>query len=192
MNFIEEIEGYKPINEQESVDQRVMLNFIYDYPKTVLLRENKIGHITASAIIVNPKHTKMLMIYHNIYKTWTWVGGHMDGEQDLLKLALKEAQEETGLKSFKLLNGIGAIDILHVSRHIKHGKYVGDHLHLNVAYVFEADENATLVVNEEETSGVKWVPLQNVCEHSGEPDIIYVYQKLLSTIGISMSIDKKE
>jgi len=71
-----------------------------------------------------------------------------------------------------------------VEGHIKHGKYVNSHLHLNVAYVFEADEEENLVLNEEETSGLKWVAIENIRELSGEEAIIYVYSKMLKSAGV--------
>lgn len=186
MNYIEEIKSYKPANEQETEDKEVILDYIESFPDNVLLRDNKIAHMTSSGVIVNKKRTKMLMIHHNIYNTWTWTGGHCDGEEDLLKLALREANEETGLKSCKPLGGIGSIDVLIVNSHMKRGKYVNAHLHLNVAYVFEADEEEALIVNEDETSGLKWVAIDEVSEHSGEEEIIYVYRKLFKSIGVEL------
>ena len=55
------------------------------------------AHMTASSWIVNEDYTKVLMIYHNIYNSWAWTGGHADGDEDLLHVAVKEAREETGL-----------------------------------------------------------------------------------------------
>lgn len=184
MHYIEEIKKYIPVNDQETTDKEMILEYIEAYKHNVLLRENRIAHMTASAIILNKAKTKMLMIHHNIYNTWTWVGGHADGEEDMLKLAIKEAQEETGIQHFEVHGDIATIDILLVEGHIKRGKYVAPHLHLNVAYVLIADEEHGLVLNEDETSGVKWVSLNEMAGHSGEPPIIYVYNKMLRTAGI--------
>lgn len=186
MNYVEEIRKYEPVNVQEVEDKDVILGYIDSFPENVLLRDNKIAHLTSSGVIVNRERTKMLMIHHNIYNTWTWTGGHCDGEEDLLKLALREANEETGLHSCVPLGGIGSIDILIVQSHIKRGKYVNAHLHLNVAYVFEADEHEALILNEDETSGLKWVPIEEVRQHSGEEEIIYVYDKLFKSVGIQL------
>lgn len=185
MNYIEEIRQYKPINEQENVDKEVILDYAESFSHNILLRENRLAHMTASAVIVNKEHTKMLMIHHNIYNTWTWVGGHADGEVDMLKLALKEATEETGVKEFKVLGNAGAVDILLVNSHIKKGKYICPHLHLNVSYVFEANENHGLIVNEEETSGLKWVSIDEVPSYSNEKEIYYVYGKLFDHANIT-------
>ena len=184
MYFVEEIENYEPVNEQEEVDQAIILQYAKDHPDTILLRENRVAHITSSAVILNKERSKMLMIHHNIYNTWTWVGGHADGEGDMLKLALKEAREETGLTEFLVLDGIAAVDILLVQGHIKKEKYVAPHLHLNVAYVLIADEEHPLELNEDETTGLKWVPVDDIAGHSGEEAIIYVYYKMLKKAGV--------
>ena len=86
------IENYLPYNEQEEVDKRIMLKYIEDFDD-VLTRNNEYGHFTSAAFILNKQRTKILMIYHNIYKSWAWVGGHSDGDSDLLNVAIKEAKE---------------------------------------------------------------------------------------------------
>ena len=81
----------------EVADKEMMLKCIDEYDD-VLTRENKLFHFTASNWIVNKEKTKILMIYHNIYQSWAWTGGHADGEDDLQSVAKREAEEETGLK----------------------------------------------------------------------------------------------
>lgn len=100
MGLRDEIEKYIPKNEQEKADKSLMLEFI-DTFDDVLTRKNRMGHFTASSWIVNKQRTKVLMIYHNIYDSWAWTGGHCDGDSDLLHVALKEVEEETGLKTLK-------------------------------------------------------------------------------------------
>ena len=149
----------------------------------MLTRENKICHFTASNWIVNKEKTKVLMIYHNIYKSWAWVGGHADGDADLLHVALKEAEEETGLKNFKVLSdGIFAIKIANVDSHIKRGKFVSDHLHFDCCYLLEADENEELYIKADENSGVKWIDIDKAVEASTEENMKPIYQKLIDKL----------
>ena len=162
------IEKYLPYNEQEEVDKRIMLKYIEDFDD-VLTRDNEYGHFTSTAFILNKQRTKILMIYHNIYKSWAWVGGHSDGDSDLLKVAIKEAKEETGLKSvIPILDNIYSLEILTVNGHFKRGKYVGSHVHLNITYLLEADEKEEIRIKEDENSGVKWIPIDEVVNASSE------------------------
>ena len=179
MNYIEEIEKYVPINEQEIKDKEIILNYIRNN-KDVLTRENEVAHITSSGFIVNKTRDKVLMIHHNIYNSWGWTGGHADGDSDLIKVSIKEAKEETGIKEARpITNDICSIDILPVNAHIKRGKYVASHLHLSVAYILEADENEELVVKEDENSGVKWVDIDKVLDLTNEEYMKNVYKKLI-------------
>lgn len=87
------IENYKPINIQEEKDKEVILKYL-SYFDNLLTRDNNFAHFTSSAFIVNQDYTKVLMAYHNIYKSYAWLGGHMDGVKDPLKVAIKEAEGE--------------------------------------------------------------------------------------------------
>ena len=178
MDLKSEIEKYIPYNEQEKCDKELMLEYI-DTFEDVLTRENKLCHFTASNWIVNKERTKILMIYHNIYESWAWTGGHADGDSNLLNVALKEAREETGLKNLKVLSdGIFSLQILTVDSHMKRGKFVSSHLHLDCCFLLEADENESLKINEDENSGVKWIDIDKVIEISNEKNMKPIYKKL--------------
>ena len=180
MTFIEEIKTYKPRIKQEESDKTVILNYIDKYYKNILLRENKIAHITSSGLILNKSLNRVLMIHHNIYKTWAWTGGHADGDSNLLNVAIKEAKEETGLKNIVAISkDIASIDILPVYGHIKRNNYVSAHLHLNISFILLADEKEELVINKEETSGVKWIDVSKISEYSNEPYLIKIYNKII-------------
>lgn len=182
MNLRKEIEAYKPFNEREENDKRIILKFMDSF-EDVLSRENEIGHFTASAFIVNPEKTKTLMIYHNIYHSWAWIGGHADGEKDLEAVIKKEILEETGLEQVKILgNGIYGIADLIVMPHYKRGKFIPAHLHLDVCYLIEANEKDTLHIKEDENSGVKWIPIQEMLQSSTEEHMKPIYQKLIDKL----------
>lgn len=178
MNLREQIEGFEPYNEQERADKEIMLHLIDTY-KDVLTRENKVCHFTASNWIVNKERTKVLMVYHNIYQSWAWTGGYCDGDSDLLRVALKEAQEETGLEHFKVLsNGISSLEIVAVNSHIKRENYVPAHLHLDACFLLEVDENEKTRIKSDENSGVKWIDIDKVVEITEEECMKPIYQKL--------------
>ena len=178
MNYIEIIKNHIPYNEQEEKDKELMLEYI-DTFDDVLTRNNKMCHFTTSNWIVNKDRTKVLMVYHNIYNSWAWSGGHADGDEDLARVALKEANEETGLTKLKLLSekALG-IQILSVDGHIKRGEYVSSHLHLDCSFLIEADESEELKIKEDENSGVQWVDIDKVFEYSTEEKMKPIYKKL--------------
>lgn len=176
----ENIEKFTPYNEQEEVEKGIMLKYINDFDD-VLTRKNEYGHFTSSAFILNKERTKMLMIYHKIYKSWAWTGGHSDGDSDLLHVAIKEAKEETGIKDVTPISkDIYSLEIITVNGHEKRGKYVGSHVHLNATYLLEADENEAIRIKEDENSGVKWVPIDEIVEVSSEPWVATrIYGKII-------------
>ena len=178
MGIREVIENFRPFNEQEERDKEFILSFMDTY-EDVLTRDNVVAHFTVSNWVVNKERTKVIMIYHNIYNSWAWTGGHADGDSDFLHVALKELEEETGLKNVKVLtNNIASLEIVTVDGHVKRGKYVSSHLHINVTYILEADENELLRIKEDENSGVKWIDIDKVVEVTNEPKMIPIYNKL--------------
>ena len=182
MNIRKYISKYLPESEQEVKDKMSFLNFIDSFDD-VLTRENNIGHFTSSAIVVNKDRSKILMIYHNIYNSWAWPGGHADGEDDFLSVAVREVKEETGLEHVKVIsNNIAAIDVLTVDGHIKNGEFVSSHLHYNLAYLLSADETDKIRICESENSGVKWIPIDKVVEYVSEAKMKPVYLKLIKKI----------
>ncbi|MDW8803172.1 NUDIX hydrolase [Clostridium sp. A1-XYC3] len=182
MSWIQSIKEYCPYNEQEEKDKEIMLKCINIF-NDILTRNNEIVHITSSAFIVNREKDKVLMVHHNIYNSWSWTGGHADGEEDLLLVAVKEAKEETGIKNvYPVTKDIFSLDILPVIGHIKKGKYVSPHLHLSIAYLIEADESELLIIKEDENSDVKWIPMNKINMYSNEPHMHKVYNKIVSKI----------
>ena len=180
MNYKEEIIAYMPVDEQEASEKKVILEYIDKFPENILSRENEFAHLTSSGFIMNASLDKVLMVHHNIYQTWAWTGGHADGNKDLLKVAIKEAIEETGVRNIKPLTGnIASLDILPLWGHIKKGKYVATHLHLSVAYILIADEEDEVKINEAENSGVMWIGIDELEKYSNEPQLIRIYHKLI-------------
>ena len=169
MNIEQQIADYKPYNEQEAHDQAVMRQLLATQPD-LFTRENQVAHMTASSWLLNATHDKVLMIYHNIYHSWAWTGGHADGDRDLLAVAKREAMEETGVTEIRTISeDIFSLEILTVDGHEKRGAYVPSHLHLNVSYLLEADEAEVLRIKPDENSGVRWFTPEGAIEASSEP-----------------------
>ena len=146
-------------------------------------RSNLAAHFSSSAIVVNEQMDKVLFAYHNIYDSWGWVGGHNDGNPDPLAVAIEEAKEETGISDVRPYSeDIFMVDVIYVFNHIKHGKYVNDHLHLNVTFLLIADEQQQLQIKPDENSGVAWFELDEVFDKITEPRMVPIYQKAFNEI----------
>ena len=185
MDLMQEIRGYTPVNEQETGDKTSMLQFMMQN-KDYLSRENQIAHFTTSIWTVNKEHTKTLMVYHNLYQSWSWIGGHADGCSDLRAVALRELEEETGVGSAALVTpDIFSLEILTVDGHVKKGVYVPGHLHFNITFLAEADEKERLLVNEAENKAVKWWTFEEALSASKEPWMVErIYKKLIERQGM--------
>lgn len=179
MEIYEQIKAYRPWNEQERQDQILILDFLRKN-SDAFYRTNLLAHMTASAWVVNPQRSKVLMVYHRLYDSWSWAGGHADGEEDLLAVALREVREETGVQRLRpVTEEIYSLEVLTVDGHEKHGRYVPSHLHLNATYLLEAEEDQPLRVCEAENSGVAWFSLADALSASTEPWFVErIYKKL--------------
>jgi 8-oxo-dGTP pyrophosphatase MutT (NUDIX family) len=172
-----QLRAYQPINEQEAFDQKAMLAFIKTNPD-YLYRSNLIAHFTVSTLVINEAKDHILFGFHNIYQSWGWFGGHNDGDPNLLRVAIKETEEETGLKHIRPYSkDIFMLDTIYVPNHIKHGRHVSDHLHMNATFLMIANKDELLQMNPEEHSGIQWFSLQEVLNHVKEPRMIPIYQK---------------
>ena len=177
----QQFQQYIPFNEQEASDLRVIQRCIETFDD-VLTRENEIAHFTVSGFVVNELRNKVLMIHHNIYNSWGWTGGHADGDSDFLRVALREVLEETGVAATAVNEEIFSIDVLQVLAHKKKGKYVTPHIHLNITYLLEASESASLTIAEEENSGVEWITFDEVNTRCNEEHMKPVYSKILQKV----------
>ena len=167
--MLKKIEAYLPKNEQEEMDRALMLDFLRRHDDAYL-RTNRLAHMTASAWVTDRTRSRVLMVYHNIYDSWSWCGGHADGERDLLQVALRECREETGLEAVRpVTEDIFSLECLTVDGHEKRGAYVSSHLHLNVTYLLEGDPASPVRCRPEENSRVGWFALADAPAVSSEP-----------------------
>ena len=155
------IENYKPFNEQEQKDKELFLKFIDSFDD-VLTRDNIFGHFCASAYVLNKDKTKLLLVYHNIFDGYIFPGGHVDGESDFLSVAFREVKEETGIEPKIISEEIFSMWNCPVKGHVKRGKYVSGHLHLDIDFLFEADDNLPLKIKLDENKNVIWAPIEEI------------------------------
>lgn len=160
-NLINEITYFIPHNEQEQVDKESFLAFMNSFDDC-LTRSNIFGHLTASAFVVSEDFKKALVVNHNIFKGYIYPGGHADGESNLYSVALREVEEETGIKVSPVFeDAIFAIQALAIDGHVKRGKYVSPHIHYDVLYLMQAKDLDKDKIRklESENSDVRWIDL---------------------------------
>lgn len=169
MDLYSQVQAYVPYNEQERRDREVLLALLAS-GQDLYTRDNDLCHLTASAWVVSEDRSLVLMCYHNLYDSWSWLGGHTDGQRDLAQVALREVGEESGLTRLHLVRpDIYSLEILTVDGHVRRGAYVSSHLHLNLTYLIEADPSEPLHTKADENSALAWFAPQEAVARSTEP-----------------------
>ena len=146
---------YSPYKEEEA--------YVQDFIRLLLhpdayRRDHLPGHITGSAFIVEWSRTQVLLTQHAKLNKWLQPGGHADGEENILSVALREAREETGLDEFKLLNK----EVFDIDIHaIPARDDFPTHLHFDVRFLLEANAKKHLKVTEE-SHALAWIPMHQL------------------------------
>jgi|ERR1044071_3076266 8-oxo-dGTP pyrophosphatase MutT (NUDIX family) len=133
------------------------------------------GHITGSAWIVNNDQTKVLLVKHAALHKWLQPGGHADGDENVLRVALREANEETGLSHLSYDGKIFDIDIHSIPA--RKDLSFPQHDHYDVRFLFRGDENEILKISDESTD-LKWIELKGLDGFNNEQSILRLRSKL--------------
>lgn len=170
---------FAPQTEEEAQARQKMLAAWEAHGKTLLYRQNEQAHFTASALLLNSAMDKTLMVHHHLFHTFTWTGGHADGEENLLYTAIREAREETGVQQvYPLSTEVLSLDILQVPAHNKKGKPIPAHVHYSVAYGLIVPEKQPVFAKPDENSAVRWIAMRDLRDYCAEPHMLLLYEKL--------------
>lgn len=157
--------------DQDMVDRTI--KFILE-EEQAFSKKLIIGHVTASAFLMNLERDKVLLTHHAKLGKWLQLGGHCDGIKDPFFNAHKEAYEESGLKRIAPLSKtILDIDIHPIPNH----KGVPGHFHFDIRYLFEANENEQLNISDE-SSDLKWVTLAQLEDYNSDHRVLIMRDKL--------------
>ncbi len=154
--LITELHSYSSPFQEEKVCVNSFLELLSHH--RAFHRDHLPGHITASAWIVDEDKTHALLIHHAKLDKWLQPGGHADGDENVLQVATREVNEETGLTNLtQLTNGIFDIDI----HPIPARKDFPAHMHYDIRFAFIASRKAELKINDE-SHDLKWINLEEV------------------------------
>jgi 8-oxo-dGTP pyrophosphatase MutT (NUDIX family) len=163
-----------PLAREEALAVRETIAFVRSHPDC-LLRSCPPGHLTGSAWILSPDRRSTLLTHHGKLGKWLQLGGHADGDPDLLAVALREAREESGL------SGLRAVDprLFDVDRHwIPDRGAEPGHWHHDLRFVLEADPSEPLTVSRE-SKALAWVEVASVASLNPEESMARMVRKTL-------------
>lgn len=163
-----------PLDEHERSMRNQIIEFVNKH-SDCFERSLQIGHITGSAFIVNKQRTRTLMTHHRKLDKWLQLGGHSDGDWNTLNVALREAQEESGIsKITPVSENIFDVDV-HL---IPERKNEPQHFHYDIRFLCEADENQDLMITNE-SKDLAWIPLDTMEEYTTEESVLRMVRKVL-------------
>jgi len=164
--------GARDLEEQEASMLRAMVAFVSAQPDC-LARTCIPGHLTGSAWVVSLDRTRTLLTHHLKLNKWLQLGGHADGDPDILAVALREAQEESGLSSVRPIS----TELFDVDRHwIPERRGEAGHFHFDLRFLIEADASEPLV-RSSESKDLAWVGLARVNDLNPEESMARMVRK---------------
>lgn len=136
-------------------------------------RSLAIGHVTGSAFVVDYERRHVLLTHHGKLDKWLQLGGHADGDSDVLRVALREATEESGLEHVRPVHG----EIFDIDIHLIPARRTEpEHDHHDIRYLLEADRAAALRITSE-SKALQWVALERVAELTSEESMLRMVRK---------------
>jgi 8-oxo-dGTP pyrophosphatase MutT (NUDIX family) len=171
--IIRSLKSYKTEFSEEAIFAQQFLDLLM-HPDA-FQRHHLPGHITGSSWILDASRKFVLLVHHGTLNKWLQPGGHAEGEENVLNVALREAQEETGVQEFNVLRE----EIFDLDIHpIPARKGFPDHLHYDIRFLFEADKNEKIIVSDE-SHDVAWMALDQLSTLThNNPSIMRMVHKL--------------
>ena len=151
-DLIEKLRKYRTDDEVEEPDRVKIIKFVEKY-KNCFERSQSLGHITGSCWLENYDGTKFLLTKHKKLKFWLQLGGHADGDNDIIRVSMKEAHEESGLKNIELVSS----EIFDLGVHlIPQYKNVPSHYHYDIRFLLRASNSNENIIISDESTDLAW------------------------------------
>ena len=168
------LKSHVPFNQEEARMTQETIAFVEANPNC-FERTLEIGHVTGSAWILDKTKTFTLLTHHRKLDKWFQLGGHCDGDSNVLNVALKEAQEETGLENIQIISPqIFDIDV----HQIPANSQTPAHYHYDIRFLMQADRHKPLIINSE-SKNLVWVLLDEVSLYNASQSIMRMVQKTM-------------
>lgn len=166
------LHNYFPTAQEELHFKREIVNFIQTHPNCYE-RSLEVGHITASCWLVNNDNSKALLMHHAKLNQWYQLGGHCDGNPDVLSVALKEAQEESGIKEIApIYNDIFDIDIHLIPENSREKA----HYHYDIRFLLQVNSDEEIVQNSE-SKELRWIEKNISLLPTQTPSVVRMFKK---------------
>jgi 8-oxo-dGTP pyrophosphatase MutT (NUDIX family) len=156
--LLDDVRGYNPFDDRERAMRERLVAFLETHGVRAFDRALAPGHVTASAWIVDPGRSQTVLLHHRKLERWLQLGGHVDGEADVRRAALREAREESGLRTLRLiLDDVYDIDVHRIPARGSES----EHDHYDLRFALEADPREPLRGNAE-SNDVRWIALSDL------------------------------
>ncbi len=143
---------YEARHPENAAAAERILRFIRTAPDC-FCRSHVAGHITGSAWLLDPRGGRALLTLHRKLGRWLQPGGHADGEADTLRVALREAEEESGIAGIvPMSREIFDVDVHEIPARPAAGEPA--HLHYDIRYLLQAPSAAFCI--SEESEALAW------------------------------------
>jgi 8-oxo-dGTP pyrophosphatase MutT (NUDIX family) len=171
------VEGALPGDPAHEANRARILAFVDAHPDA-LHRSCAPGHLTGSAAVVDPTTERLLLLFHAKVRRWLQPGGHADGDANLAGVALREAEEETGIQGLAVVRPAIDLDV-----HLFHNAAgtEPDHLHLDVRHLVLAPAGAVAVGNHE-SEGFVWVRRDELPGYDVDPGTLRMADAALTVL----------
>lgn len=170
--FLQLLKRYSQSFPDELKTSQRFIEFVEQNPDC-FSRELSIGHVTGSAWVVSADGREVILTHHKKLNKWIQLGGHCDGDSDVLQVALREAEEESGIENLQAVSS----DIFDLDVHlVPEFKNVAAHFHFDTRFVFCATNDQPLKISEE-SHDLAWVHIERISELSSDESLLRMARK---------------